>query len=155
MYIKYLNELNNFSKMSCHIDLHCKCIILCTHFLFVTKWACKKALHLYIVKLISNVSMIRWPVGDKLAEPPTYQRYLFCFSLSLAQSSKDNEESQEGSVRSAAWKNERLLGPCEQKQENTEATDVLWAPTTQSLTPCSSLSYCVTLILLLLLLFES
>lgn len=80
--------------------------------------------------MILNVSMIRWPAKDKLAEPPTYQQYLFCFSLSLAKSSKDNEESQERSVRSASWKNERLLGLCQQQQVNTEATDVLWAPST-------------------------
>lgn len=48
--------------------------------------------------------MFGWPVGDRLAEPPTHQTYRSGFSLSLAKSSKDNEGSQERSVRSAARK---------------------------------------------------
>lgn len=72
--------------------------------------------------------MFGWPVGDRLAEPPTHQPYLFCFSLSLAKSSKDNEESQDGALEVRRGKNKRLRGPCQQQQINTEVTDVLWAP---------------------------
>lgn len=52
--------------------------------------------------------MFGWPVGDRLAEPPTHQPCLSGFSLSLAKSSKDNEESQEQSVRSAVRKKQKV-----------------------------------------------
>ncbi len=80
-------------------------IVLTSKHIFVCDQKCAKALH---VKLILNVRMIGWPVGDRLAEPPMHQPYLSGFSLSLAKSSKDNEESQERSVRSAARKKEKV-----------------------------------------------
>ncbi len=91
---------NIYLKYSIHLG-----IVLTSKHIFVCDQKCAKALH---VKLILNVRMFGWPVGDRLAEPPMHQPYLSGFSLSLAKSSKDNEESQKQSVRSAARKKQKV-----------------------------------------------
>ncbi len=106
----FLNNGNIYREYSINLG-----IVLTSKHIFVCDQKCAKTLH---VKLILNVRMFGWPVGDWQSRPRT--NHTFPVSpCHLRRVQKIMRKAKSGALEVQRGRNKRLRGLCQQQQVNT------------------------------------